>query len=98
MQTSTERLSCLMKLNRQFDKIIFSMLPLAVLGSVIFFNQTAVAQTNRPAAPDRPELIYRPKGNFSNNVARPLRYWPVGTDFVITRGAEFVNRPLSPTI
>jgi hypothetical protein len=32
--------------------------------------------------------------NFSNNVARPLRYWPVGTDFVITNGAEFFNRPL----
>ena len=24
----------------------------------------------------------------------PLRYWPVGTDFVITNGAEFFNRPL----
>jgi hypothetical protein len=52
------------------------------------------AQTRRAAAPDRPELIYRPKGNFSNNVARPLRYWPVGGDFVITNGAEFFNRPL----
>jgi hypothetical protein len=52
------------------------------------------AQANRAAAPDRPELIYRPKGNFSNNVARPLRYWPVGGDFVITNGAEFFNRPL----
>src|SRR5580658_10495776 len=42
----------------------------------------------------RPELIYRPKGNFEDNVARPLRYWPAGTDFVITNGAEFFNRPL----
>jgi hypothetical protein len=45
-------------------------------------------------AADRPELIYQPKGNFSNNVARPLRYWPIGGDFVITNGAEFFNRPL----
>jgi hypothetical protein len=42
----------------------------------------------------RPELIYKPHGNFEDNVARPLRYWPVGTDFVITNGAEFFNRPL----
>lgn len=42
----------------------------------------------------RPESIIRPRGNFEDNVARPLRYWPVGTDFVITNGAEFFNRPL----
>src|SRR5476649_2437631 len=75
-------------------KIIPALLPLAVLGPVIFSSQPAIAQTNRIAAPDRPELIYRPKGNFSNSIARPLRYWPVGTDFVITNGAEFFNRPL----
>jgi hypothetical protein len=42
----------------------------------------------------RPELIYHPRGNFENQTARPLRYSPVGTDFVITNGAEFFNRPL----
>ncbi len=42
----------------------------------------------------RPELLYRPHGNFSNNVARPLRYWPVNGDFVITNGGETFNRPL----
>jgi len=32
---------------------------------------------------------------FSSAAAeRPLRYTPVGTDFVITNGAEFFNRPL----
>jgi len=75
-------------------KIIPALLSLAVLGSAIFLTQPVFAQTNGVAAPERPELIYRPKGNFSNNVARPLRYWPVGTDFVITNGAEFFNRPL----
>ena len=42
----------------------------------------------------RPELIYHPRGNFSNDIARPLRYWPINGDFVITNGAEFFNRPL----
>src|SRR5471030_1618863 len=78
----------------KFCKIISAILPLAVLGSAIFLIQSAVAQTNRAAAPDRPELIYHPKGNFSNQIERPLRYWPDGTDFVITNGAEFFNRPL----
>ena len=54
--------------------------------------QAAPATNGAPAF--RPELIYQPRGNYSNNVARPLRYWPVGTDFVITNGAEFFNRPL----
>jgi len=42
----------------------------------------------------RPELIHQARGNFENNITRPLRYWPVGGDFVITNGAEFFNRPL----
>ena len=29
-----------------------------------------------------------------DNISRPLRYTPVGTDFVITNGGEFFNRPL----
>ena len=52
----------------------------------------ALSQANPGAA--RPELLYRPHGNFSNNVARPLRYWPLDGDFVITNGSEFFNRPL----
>ena len=31
---------------------------------------------------------------LTNNTDCPLRYTPVGTDFVITNGAEFFNRPL----
>ena len=53
-----------------------------------------IAPTANTAAASRPELIYQPRGNFENNIARPLRYWPAGTDFVITNGAEFFNRPL----
>ena len=45
-------------------------------------------------AADPPEWIYHPKGNFEGHTARPLRYWPDGTDFVITNGTEFFNRPL----
>ncbi len=54
--------------------------------------QAASVTTSTPAF--RPELIYQPRGNFSNSIARPLRYWPDGTDFVITNGAELFNRPL----
>ena len=52
------------------------------------------ARETAPAAPDRPESLFRPHGNFSNNVARPLRYWPVDGALVITNGAETFNRPL----
>lgn len=31
---------------------------------------------------------------LTNSIDRPLRYWPVAGDFVITNGAEFFNRPL----
>jgi hypothetical protein len=31
---------------------------------------------------------------LAGNIDRPLRYTPIGTDFVITNGAEFFNRPL----
>jgi hypothetical protein len=41
-----------------------------------------------------PEWIYRPKGNYEGQTDRPLRYRPDGTDFVITNGTEFFNRPL----
>ncbi len=32
--------------------------------------------------------------NFETTVARPLRYQPEGTDFVINNGPEYFNRPL----
>jgi len=41
-----------------------------------------------------PEWIYQARGNYLGQTDRPLRYWPVGTDFVITNGTEFFNRPL----
>ena len=56
---------------------------------------TALTVLSQRATPDnRQELISQPHGNFSNNIARPLRYWPVDGDFVITNGPEFFNRPL----
>ena len=51
-------------------------------------------QTVTNSAAFRPELLYRPKGNFVETIARPLRYWPINGDFVITNGAEVFNRPL----
>ena len=35
--------------------------------------------------------------NLESNIARPLRYHPEGTDFVIENGGEFFNRPLYGT-
>jgi hypothetical protein len=45
-------------------------------------------------APGPQEQFSRGRGNFTDQVARPLRYYPDGRDFVITNGAEFFNRPL----
>ena len=74
-----------------------TVMPAALFIAALALGTTALAQV-RPAtngAPAfRPELLYHPRGNFTNQTARPLRYWPVGTDFVITNGAEFFNRPL----
>ena len=53
------------------------------------------AQTARTTAIRVPaENILRRGAVLENNTARPLRYWPQGTDFVITNGAEAFNRPL----
>jgi hypothetical protein len=57
-------------------------------------RQTGLAQPLRNGATDRQELVYESRGNFTNNVSRPLRYWPIKGDFVITNGAEYFNRPL----
>ena len=74
-------------------KICRTIVPILIL---LALNVTPAlfAQAGRAAAPDRPELIYKPRGNFEDSVARPLRYWPIAGDFVITNGAEFFNRPL----
>jgi hypothetical protein len=74
-----------------------TVMPAVLFIAALALGTPALAQV-RPAtngAPAfRPELLYHPRGNFTNQTARPLRYWPVGTDFVITNGAEFFNRPL----
>jgi len=70
----------------QLNKTVTYCLSLWLLASA------APAQTATNAF--RPELFSHPHGNFSNTIARPLRYWPINGDFVITNGAEFFNRPL----
>jgi hypothetical protein len=56
---------------------------------------TALSCGSQIVAPEiRTEPMRQPHGNFSNNIARPLRYWPVSGDFVVTNGLEFFNRPL----
>jgi hypothetical protein len=61
------------------------LLSLALLAAPALY---AAGDTNPP------EWMYRPKGNYAGQTDRPLRYWPEGTDFVITNGPEFFNRPL----
>ena len=67
---------------------------LALLVGIACCNAWAQPKIDSARSASRAELIYQPRGNFSNNVARPLRYWPVAGDYVITNGAEFFNRPL----
>jgi hypothetical protein len=59
------------------------IIPIAVL-SALSFSITASAQ----------EAQTRMHPMLTNNIARPLRYWPIDGDFVITNGTEFFNRPL----
>lgn len=60
-----------------------------LLLSLLFLSPHAQAQ------PKPPEQDRNQSGAFlENNIERPLRYWPVGRDFVITNGTEFFNRPL----
>jgi hypothetical protein len=41
-----------------------------------------------------PERLTVDRATFSGHTARPLRYRPDGTDFLIRNGREFFNRPL----
>jgi len=70
--------------------VCFVVLVLLAAGVGVAQNTSAAA-----AAPaDPPEWITETSGVFSGKTERPLRYWPDGTDFVITNGTEFFNRPL----
>ena len=63
--------------------------------TVIFAAFLAVAIRLAPAANTPPEqMLTKMRPQLTNNVARPLRYFPINGDFVITNGAEFFNRPL----
>jgi hypothetical protein len=72
-------------------RVHFKNIVIAAFASAIL-SSTCPCPAQTPAT--RPELIYQPRGNFENNIDRPLRYWPIDTDFVITNGVEFFNRPL----
>ncbi len=75
------------------DRLMFQPLNhrlLAVwLGAALIPTFSLSAQTP-PAERDQRGL--RPM--LESNIDRPLRYTPVGTDFVITNGGEYFNRPL----
>lgn len=62
---------------------------LALVVALLPGSWTALAQSTVPA-----ETGMHGTPLLEGNTERPLRYWPQGTDFVITNGAEFFNRPL----
>jgi Domain of unknown function (DUF4450) len=65
---------------------------LNLLALIAFTLPLPAAERARAAIP--PEWIQVLAPNLESNIARPLRYWPDATDFVVTNGAEFFNRPL----
>jgi hypothetical protein len=69
------------------------MKTLALMAALLLSALPLPAQSAR-AAEVFPENRLRHGAVLEENTARPLRYWPVGTDFVITNGPEFFNRPL----
>ena len=54
----------------------------------------ALSSVASPVARDKPVGQEQPSVFPASNIDRPPRYTPVGTDFVITNGTEFFNRPL----
>lgn len=67
-----------------------------VIGLLAVASATAAATqaATQFVAPPPPEAPSRKAGNHVGHTARPLRYRPEGTDFVIENGPEFFNRPL----
>ncbi len=68
---------------------------IALVAALLLLALPAPAQKARStsAGPESDNLLHRGPV-LESNTARPLRYWPQGTDFVITNGTEFFNRPL----
>jgi hypothetical protein len=66
----------------------------ALIGTVLLLAAAVSgrAQTGPAAAPE--QALTRMHPMLSNNIARPLRYFPDHGDFVITNGGESFNRPL----
>ena len=59
--------------------------------SIVFFSVLISCPVATEAQPVSETKMH---SMLTNNVARVLRYWPVNSDFVITNGTEFFNRPL----
>jgi len=59
-----------------------------IISSLALISSGFAAVKKIPAAQNSASVF------LTNNIDRPLRYWPVAGDFVITNGAEFFNRPL----
>lgn len=77
--------------NRCLARALNKLVSIAAFLALPHFSAPCLGQA---ASASPPESAFQSRGNFETNVARPLRYWPVETDFVVTNGAEFFNRPL----
>ena len=62
-----------------------------ILLSALVVIRTGLAQIPEAEPPERMQGL---SGNFIGQTDRPLRYFPVDREFVITNGVEFFNRPL----
>jgi len=60
---------------------------------MVFLLIAADVMAAAPVIPAEQER-HSAHGFNARNIVRPLRYTPIGTDFVITNGGEFFNRPL----
>ena len=62
--------------------------------AVLIIGWLALASSSFAAIKKTPSAQNSSSVFLTNNIDRPLRYWPVNGDFVITNGLEFFNRPL----
>ncbi len=89
MMNSEIRLPKFENYRRRFFSL--KLLPIA-FGLSVFIGVQALPVSAAEKPPEQEVRGLTPM--LESNVERPLRYFPQGTDFVITNGAEYFNRPL----
>lgn len=75
--------------SRRWQVLAGRVFCLFLLGTLIVPQSQAAAPIKPPEQERAERFVF-----LTNHLDRPLRYAPAGTDFVITNGGEFFNRPL----